>query len=167
MYIPPIVIRLLNCNFPRQWFGKTRHCRGILLVFLMWIDSFSSGLVKAVFQIYSSHSFLMLQAFFSIMFTIARSTPLIFLAWCGHWVTHRMHEMHSFLSTFLGLFISMAPTGHCAAQVPHLLHDLRALGTTPALSAFRYGRLPGIRGVEKSFRLSLSPICLAKLRRCA
>ena len=38
-----------------------------------------------------------------------------------------------FLSTFAGLFLSMAPTGHLEAQRPHWVHALVALGTIPAL----------------------------------
>lgn len=57
---------------------KVYHCQGFYSP-QMYVNNFQRC-TQAIFQIYSSHSFLILQAFFSIMFTIARSNPFIFLA---------------------------------------------------------------------------------------
>ena len=77
-------------------------------------------------------------------------------------MTHRIQEMQSFLSTFAGLFLSIASTGHLEAQRSHLVHAFVALGTIAAPATLWYGLLPGIVGVEKSFLISLSQIFMAK-----
>ena len=48
-----------------------------------------------------------------------------------------IEEIHNSLSTQLGSFASMAPTGHFAAQTPHFTHARVALGSIPAPAALR------------------------------
>ncbi|CCY81376.1 unknown [Prevotella sp. CAG:1185] len=114
-------------------------------------------------QRYSSHSFLVEHAFFSIMLATAISSLFTFLAPCGHTATQRMHDMQAFLSTFAGLSVLIAPTGHLEAHRPQLVHWAVGRGTKPTLPAFLYGLLPGIAGVARSFRLSLAAIFSANL----
>ena len=50
--------------------------------------------------------------------------------------------MHFDLSMFPGLFISMAPTGHCLAHNPQLLQSLYFFGVKGIFFVDRYGKLP-------------------------
>ena len=69
--------------------------------------------------------------------TTAISNRLTFLASWGQIATHRMQQMQRFLSTWVGSFTWIAPTGHSAAHTPHFTQAFVALGTTPALAALR------------------------------
>lgn len=111
-------------------------------------------------------SFLVEQVFLSIIFTTTISNLLTSLALCGQMDTQRIHDIQTFLSTFDGLPMSMAETGHREAQRPHLVHALVALGTIPIFPALRYGLWPGNAGVEKSFCSSFPPIFSAKSFYC-
>lgn len=63
-------------------------------------------------------------------------TGLTLRAPWGHTAIQRIQEMHAFSSTFLGFSLSMACTGHAAAQAPQLVHSFVALGTILTPPAF-------------------------------
>ena len=84
----------------------------------------------------SSQSFLPEHALRSMMLAAASITALALRALWGHTCMQRMHEMHLSLSVCDGSLASMAPTGHFAAHIPHLMHAEVALGIIPAFAAF-------------------------------
>ena len=67
---------------------------------------------------------------------------LTFLALLGHIDTHRMQDMHLFLSVALGLSAQIATAGHFCAHRPQDVQLESAFGIMPA-PAFLYGLLPG------------------------
>lgn len=63
--------------------------------------------------------------------------------------THRIQDMHLFLSETLSLSSEMAPAGHFSAHCPQDVQADPAFGSIPA-PAFLYGLLPGMDGLDKS-----------------
>ena len=71
--------------------------------------------------------------------------------------THRIQDMHLFLSVALGVSAAIAPAGHFCAHKPQEVQLESAFGTIPA-PAFLYGLLPGTRGLDNELEVAFSRI---------